>query len=137
MTNSPVLLTLERSDGHSNEKIILSNVPSWEAGNALEQYTTCNLPISTNLQFIVKAQTSNKIVLISAKNPQHFLRRTLTRELRSTPYNFEEKLHFEWKLLWSSAQNNMVGKTFHLSQSSVPLLETPLKHDHAYCIQMV
>lgn len=137
MTNSPILLTLERSDGYSKEKIILSNVPSWEAGDALEQYTACDLPISTNLQFVVKAQTSNKIILISAENPQHFLRRTLTKELRSTPYNLKEKLHFEWKLLWSSAQNNMVGKTFRLSQSSVSLLETPVKHDRAYCMQMV
>ncbi len=121
MKTSPVLLTLNLE--HSSDQIILSNLPAWELGDLYLDEPTYNPPLHTDLQFVVKAKTSSKILLALVNSPKQFLRRTLNGELEVTSYSMPDQLHFEWKLLQNNVQDKIVGQTFRLVQTNVPMAE--------------
>lgn len=124
MKTSPVLLTLNLEHSSNQDQIILSNLPTWELGEFNLDQPTCNLPLHKDLQFVVKAKTSSKILLALANSPKQFLRRTFNgEELEISYYSMLDQLQFEWKLLQNSIQDKIVGQTFRLVQSNVPLTD--------------
>lgn len=128
MTTPPILLTLELDKGSAKDKIILSNVPSWEQGQVALNYPMYDLTFDQSLQFVVKAKTSSKILLALANSPKEFLRRTATREVAVDFYSMPDQLLFEWKLLKNNVKDKIVGKTFKLMQSNVPMVEVNCQH---------
>ena len=128
MTTPPVLLILELDKGSSKDQIILSNVPSWEQGQIALSYPLHDLPFDQKLDFVVKAKTSSKILLALATSPREFLRRTITREVAVDYYSMPDQLLFEWKLLKNNVKDKIVGKTFRLVQSNVPVVEVNCEH---------
>ncbi|WP_299465451.1 hypothetical protein [uncultured Microscilla sp.] len=125
MKTSPVLLTLNLEHSSGQEQIILSDVPAWELGNLhLDESThTQDLPFHKELQFVVKAKTSSKILLALVGSPKQFLRRTFGGSLEVDYYSMPDQLQFEWKLLQTNINDKIVGKTFRLVQSNVPLAD--------------